>query len=34
VITSDVSIVVQHTRLDLRQAENELLSAIAFAGDQ
>jgi len=34
VITSDVPIVVQHTRLDSRQAENALLSTIAFAGDQ
>lgn len=33
-ITSDVPIVVQHTRLDSRQAENALLSTIAFAGDQ
>lgn len=33
VITSDVPIVVQHTRLDSRQAENALLSTIAFAGD-
>lgn len=32
VITSDVPIVVQHTRLDSRQAENALLSTIAFAG--
>lgn len=30
---SDVPIVVQHTRLDSRQAENALLSTIAFAGD-
>lgn len=34
VITSDVPIVVQHTRLDSRQAENALLSTIAYAGDQ
>ena len=33
VIVSDVPIVVQHTRLDSRQAENALLSTIAFAGD-
>ncbi|MCA9163019.1 MAG: hypothetical protein KDA62_08570, partial [Planctomycetales bacterium] len=26
-------IVVQHTRLDSRQADNALLSTIAFAGD-
>ena len=32
VIVSDVPIVVQHTRLDSRQAENALLSTIAFAG--
>lgn len=30
VIESDVPIVVQHTRLDSRQAENALLSTIAF----
>jgi len=30
IITSDVPIVVQHTRLDSRQAENALLSTIAF----
>jgi len=34
VITSDVPIVVQHTRLDSRQAENALLSTVAYAGDQ
>jgi hypothetical protein len=33
VIESDIPIVVQHTRLDSRQAENALLSTIAFAGD-
>ncbi len=33
VIESDVPIVVQHTRLDSRQAENALLSTIAFAED-
>jgi hypothetical protein len=32
VIESDAPIVVQHTRLDSRQAENALLSTIAFAG--
>ncbi len=32
VIESDVPVVVQHTRLDSRQAENALLSTIAFAG--
>ncbi len=31
VIESDVPIVVQHTRLDSRQAENALLTTIAFA---
>lgn len=30
-ITSDVPIVVQHTRLDSRQAANALLSTIAFS---
>lgn len=33
-IESDVPIVVQHTRLDSRQAENALLTTIAFAGDR
>ena len=33
VIESDVPIVVQHTRLDSRQAENALLSTIAHAAD-
>lgn len=32
VIESDVPIVVQHTRIDTRQAEAALLSTIAFAG--
>jgi hypothetical protein len=32
VITSDVPIVVQHTRLDSRQAELALLTTIAFPG--
>lgn len=31
VVDSDQPIVVQHTRLDSRQAENALLSTIAFA---
>ncbi len=31
VIESDVPIVVQHTRLDSRQAENALISTLAFA---
>ena len=30
-VAPDVPIVVQHTRLDSRQAENALLSTIAFA---
>jgi len=29
-ITSDVPVIVQHTRLDSRQAENALLSTMAF----
>jgi len=33
-VESDVPIVVQHTRLDSRQAENALLSTIAFAGNE
>lgn len=33
VIESDVPIVVQHTRLDSRQAENALISTIAFAAE-
>ena len=33
VIESDVPVVVQHTRLDSRQAENALMTTIAFAGD-
>jgi len=34
VVESDVPIVVQHTRLDSRQAENALISTIAYpAGD-
>jgi hypothetical protein len=32
VIESDVPIVVQHTRLDSRQAENALLTTIAYPG--
>jgi hypothetical protein len=34
VIDSDVPIVVQHTRLDSRQAENALLSTIAYASNE
>jgi hypothetical protein len=33
VITSDVPIVVQHTRLDSRQAELALLTTMAFRAD-
>jgi hypothetical protein len=33
-IESDVPIVVQYTRLDSRQAENALLSTMAFAGEE
>ena len=33
-IVSDVPIVVQHTRLDSRQAENALITTIAFAGNE
>jgi len=33
VIESDVPIVVQHTRLDSRQAENALITTIAFAAE-
>lgn len=33
VIESDVPIVVQHTRLDSRQAENALLSTVAYGDD-
>jgi hypothetical protein len=34
VIESDVPVVVQHTRLDSRQAENALLSTVAYAAEQ
>jgi hypothetical protein len=34
VIESKVPIVVQHTRLDSRQAENALLSTIAYASNE
>jgi len=34
VIESDVPIVVQHTRLDSRQAANALITTIAFAGNE
>lgn len=33
-IESDVPIVVQHTRLDSRQAANALISTIAYAGNE
>ena len=33
-IVSDVPIVVQHTRLDSRQAENALITTMAFAGGE
>jgi hypothetical protein len=33
-ITSDVPIVVQHTRLDSRQTANALITTIAFAGNE
>ena len=33
VIESDVPVVVQHTRLDSRQAENALITTIAFPAD-
>ncbi len=33
VIESDVPVVVQHTRLDSRQAENALLTTVAYAAD-
>ena len=33
VIESDVPVVIQHTRLDSRQAENALFSTIAYAAD-
>jgi hypothetical protein len=31
VITSDIPIVVQHTRLDSRQSENALMTTVAYA---
>ena len=34
VIRSDAPVIVQHTRLDSRQAENALLSTIAFPGEE
>lgn len=33
VIESDIPVVIQHTRLDSRQAENALLSAMPFGTD-
>ena len=34
VIESDVPVVVQHTRLDSRQADNALITTIAYAGEE
>jgi len=34
VIISDVPVVVQHTRLDSRQAENALVTTIAYASNE
>lgn len=34
VVESDEPVVVQYTRIDTRQAENALLSTIAFAGER
>jgi len=34
VLFSSVPVVVQHTRLDSRQAENALLTTMAFPGDE
>jgi hypothetical protein len=34
ILVSDVPIVVQHTRLDSRQAENAMLSTIAYASNE
>jgi hypothetical protein len=34
VVRSDVPVVVQHTRLDSRQAENALISTVAFPCDE
>jgi len=33
VFDSDVPVIIQHTRLDSRQAENTIMTTIAFAGD-
>lgn len=33
VIESNIPVVIQHSRLDSRQAENALLSAVAFGSD-
>lgn len=33
-LVSDIPVVVQHTRLDSRQAANALLTTIAFAGSE
>ena len=34
VFISNVPVVIQHTRLDSRQAENAILTTIAFAGNE
>jgi len=34
IVVSDTPVVVQHTRLDSRQAENALMTAMAFAGSE
>ena len=34
VIESDIPVIVQHTRLDSRQAENALLSTIAYPAEE
>ncbi len=33
VLISNVPVIVQHTRLDSRQAENALMTTVAFSGD-
>ncbi|MFN3403096.1 MAG: sensory rhodopsin transducer [Cytophagaceae bacterium] len=33
VITSDIPVVIQHTRLDSRQAENALISTMAYSAE-
>ena len=34
VFESDVPVVIQHTRLDSRQAENALMTTIAYPGGE